>query len=144
MDDSMSAAAPKVYPCLSYRDPAAACAFLARAFGFHPMLQVPDDDGCLVHAEMSLGPAVIMLGSARPDMKWISPLDLPGRNATTYVYVDDVDGHYARARAAGARISRELAETSYGAREYSALDPEGQEWHFGTYCPVPAPSSPSS
>jgi uncharacterized glyoxalase superfamily protein PhnB len=137
----MNAADPKVYPCLSYRDPAAACEFLARAFGFQPMLQVPGDDGCLVHAEMSLGSGVIMLGSAKPDMKWMSPLDLAGRNATVCVYVEAVDAHYARARAAGARISRELTDTSYGAREYSALDPEGQEWHFGTYRPTPAASS---
>ena len=134
----MPDATPKVYPCLSYRDPAAACAFLARAFGFESMLQVPGDDGCVLHAEMSIGPEVIMLGSSKPGMKWMSPLDLPGRNATVCVFVEDVDAHYARARAAGARISRELTDTSYGAREYSALDPEGQEWHFGTYRPVPA------
>jgi uncharacterized glyoxalase superfamily protein PhnB len=134
----MTAAAPKIYPCLSYRDPAAAAAFLAQAFGFEPMLQVPGDDGCLTHVEMSLGPEVIMLGSSKPAMKWLSPLDLPGRNATICVFVGDVDAHYAQARSAGARISRELTDTSYGAREYSALDPEGQEWHFGTYRPVPA------
>lgn len=138
----MTTPTPKIYPCLSYRDPAAACDFLARAFGFVPMLQVPGDDGCLIHAEMSLGDEVIMLGSAKPEMKWLSPLDLPGRNATVCVFVEDVDGHYARARAAGARISRDLTDTSYGAREYSALDPEGQEWHFGTYRPTPVKTPP--
>lgn len=138
----MSELTPKVYPCLSYRDPAAACEFLSRAFGFEPMLMVPGDDGCLVHAEMSFGSDVIMLGSAKTVMRWLSPLDLPGRNATVCVFVQDVDEHFARARAAGARISRELTDTSYGAREYSAFDPEGQEWHFGTYRPAPAVAQP--
>ena len=36
---------------------------------------------------------------------------------------------------AGAEIVRELADTDYGSREYSARDPEGNHWSFGTYQP---------
>jgi uncharacterized glyoxalase superfamily protein PhnB len=52
-----------------------------------------------------------------------------------YVYVEDVDAHHARAAAAGADIVRPLNDTSYGAREYSLRDPEGNLWSFGTYLP---------
>ena len=41
----------------------------------------------------------------------------------------------ARARAAGARIVREPADTDYGSRDYAARDPEGNLWSFGTYRP---------
>jgi uncharacterized glyoxalase superfamily protein PhnB len=54
------------------------------------------------------------------------------------VYVPDTDAHYARARAAGAEIVRELADTPYGSREYSARDVEGNLWSFGTYYPQPS------
>jgi uncharacterized glyoxalase superfamily protein PhnB len=47
-------------------------------------------------------------------------------------YVQDVDAHHARARAAGAEITTEPADQSYGARSYSATDPEGHVWHFQT------------
>jgi uncharacterized glyoxalase superfamily protein PhnB len=51
------------------------------------------------------------------------------------VVVEDPDAHYARARAAGAEVTRELADTDYGSREYGAKDSEGNAWYFGTYQP---------
>ncbi|MGZ4246571.1 MAG: VOC family protein [Solirubrobacteraceae bacterium] len=49
--------------------------------------------------------------------------------------VDDPNRHRAVAGEAGATIVRELEETDYGSREYSARDPEGNLWSFGTYDP---------
>jgi uncharacterized glyoxalase superfamily protein PhnB len=51
------------------------------------------------------------------------------------VYVDDVDAHCERARAAGAKIIREPKTTDYGDkywtdRSYGAVDPEGHLWWF--------------
>jgi len=50
----------------------------------------------------------------------------------------DADAHYERAKAAGAEITRELEDTPYGSREYSARDLDGHTWSFGTYRPEPA------
>jgi uncharacterized glyoxalase superfamily protein PhnB len=55
-----------------------------------------------------------------------------------YVYVNDIDAHFARSQAAGAEIVVPLKETDYGSREYSARDLEGHLWHFGTYLPETA------
>jgi uncharacterized glyoxalase superfamily protein PhnB len=52
-----------------------------------------------------------------------------------YVLVRDPDAHHNCARAAGATIVRELEDTPYGSREYSARDCEGNLWSFGTYDP---------
>jgi uncharacterized glyoxalase superfamily protein PhnB len=60
-----------------------------------------------------------------------------------YVAVEDPDGHCKRARAARAEITREPEDTDYGSREYSARDPEGHHWHFGTYRPAPGKEGPS-
>jgi uncharacterized glyoxalase superfamily protein PhnB len=49
--------------------------------------------------------------------------------------VDDLDGHYARAKAAGAEIIMEPHDTEYGSRDYAARDIEGHQWYFGTYAP---------
>jgi uncharacterized damage-inducible protein DinB len=59
-----------------------------------------------------------------------------------YVYVEDVDSHYRRAKAAGAEIVRDLKDTDYGSREYAARDLEGHLWSFGTYRPQ-APATPA-
>src|SRR6266571_2826792 len=52
------------------------------------------------------------------------------------VYVDDVDAHYQRAVAAGARIAAGLRDYAWGDRPYEAhrtyeaLDLEGHRWRF--------------
>jgi uncharacterized glyoxalase superfamily protein PhnB len=116
---------PNFFPGLRYRDEHAAMDWLARAFGFERHALFTDDDGNVVHAEMRLGPGVMMIGAA--------PECAEGFNV--YVYVEDVDAHYGRARAAGAEITRPLADTGYGTREYGARDLDGHYWYFGTYLP---------
>ena len=123
---------PTVYPALKYKDGHAAVDWLGRAFGFGKMTAYPAPDGSLAHAELRVATGVIMLGTiAAPDPAnpWADA------RAGVYVYVEDVDAHYARATAAGAEIVRPLADTDYGSREYSARDPEGHLWSFGTYRP---------
>src|SRR5215813_8408179 len=62
------------------------------------------------------------------------------RAMPVYVIVDDVDAHFARAKAAGAVITREPVTQDYGGRDYTAKDPEGHVWTFGTYDPWAAPA----
>jgi uncharacterized glyoxalase superfamily protein PhnB len=64
-----------------------------------------------------------------------SPRDLGGVNQGLYVRVADTDALYKRAKAAGAEIVRELADTDYGSRDFMCRDPEGHLWSFGTYMP---------
>jgi uncharacterized glyoxalase superfamily protein PhnB len=45
------------------------------------------------------------------------------------VVVDDLDAHWERARAAGARVLTDPDETPHG-RQYRAEDPEGHRWLF--------------
>ena len=51
------------------------------------------------------------------------------------VIVPDVDAHYARAKAAGARIDSEPTDQDYGLREYGARDPENHRWWFSSPLP---------
>ncbi len=138
----MSDNAPTIYPALSYNAAAAALEWLVEAFGFGVVADYRNDDGTLGHGELSFGTGMIMLGQAKPELGWISPRDLPAVAQTIYAYVADPDAHCKRAKAAGAKIIREPYDTDYGSREYSALDPEGHTWSFGTYRPVPAMQDP--
>jgi uncharacterized glyoxalase superfamily protein PhnB len=52
-----------------------------------------------------------------------------------YVIVPDADAHYARAKAAGAVILRDIKTEDYGGRGYTCRDPEGHIWNFGSYDP---------
>lgn len=125
-----------IVPGLRYHDATAALKWLAAAFGFQERFVVPNPDGAIAHAEMRFGDGYIMLGSARDDdLNMKPPGDLGTVTQSIYVILQDTDAHYARAKAAGAEIVRELHDTDYGSREYIARDPEGHLWCFGTYRP---------
>lgn len=119
-------------PELRYRDGEAAVAFLSKAFGLQPGLQVRDAAGRVGHAELWLGTsAVFVAGGSEAHDIW-------GENRQcTQVHVMDPDAHAARARDAGATIVSAPHDTPYGARGYAARDPEGFLWAFSTYTPEP-------
>jgi uncharacterized glyoxalase superfamily protein PhnB len=124
--------AQTIFPALRYKDAPAAIDWLERAFGFQRHFVV-EDDGVVHHAQLILGDAMIMLGSeAAPGQ---GRLEYPAGAAAVYVVVADPDAHHERALAAGAEIVRALDDTDYGSREYTARDPEGHLWSFGTYQP---------
>ncbi len=124
-----------IYPSLSYDDAPAAIEWLCRAFGFTRRLVVPGPAGTVRHSELSLGPGVIMVSSARPDEGRHGPAGLRGVHMALCVQVDDPDAHCARATAAGAEILQPMKDEDYGSRGYMARDPEGNRWYFGTYRP---------
>ena len=119
-----------------YRDPVAALKWLEEAFGFEPFMVITTPDGQMVHSEMRYGEGRVMVGSEwSADHK--SPASIGGRNTqTVHTYLnEDIGAHYARAKAAGARIEQEPEDQFYGDRTYRARDPEGHIWNFGNYDP---------
>jgi uncharacterized glyoxalase superfamily protein PhnB len=139
MAQKSSATVPNVFPFLRYKDAPAAIEWLGRAFGFEKQMVVPGEEpGTIAHAQLNLGPGIIMLGSLRDDeLGMKSPRDLGAVNQGIYIALDEVDAHYARAKAAGAVIVREPTDEDYGGRDYAARDLEGHLWSFGTYRPEP-------
>jgi uncharacterized glyoxalase superfamily protein PhnB len=122
-----------IYPSLRYRDAPAAIDWLCTAFGFERH-QVYEEDSVVQHAELRFRGGIVMLGSERPgDLE--RGFGQPAGQSWLYVVVDDPDAHYQRSRDAGAEIVRELENQEYGSRDYSARDPEGNLWSFGTYDP---------
>jgi uncharacterized glyoxalase superfamily protein PhnB len=127
---------PNVFPALRYSDAGTALDWLHRAFGFEQKAVHRGEDGKIHHAELRLGDGLIMFGQ-HDQNGWLGG-DRPqprGSTVSIYIVVPDPDEHYARARAAGAEIVRELEDQPYGSREYSARDLEGNLWSFGTYDP---------
>ncbi|MFZ0043257.1 MAG: VOC family protein [Solirubrobacteraceae bacterium] len=131
---------PNIFPAVRYRDADAALEFLKSAFGAQEKDVFRDDAGLIRHAELRFGAGIVMLGQYSEE-GWMGG-DPPRPLASTvslYIVVGDPDEHCARARAAGAQIVRELVDEPYGSREYSARDPEGNLWSFGTYDPYGVP-----
>ncbi len=128
-----------VIPGLRYKDAPAAIEWLCEVFGFSRHLVVPDDRGGIAHAQLVLGNGMIMLGSAQKDGEYDQLVRLPqevGANTqAAYIVVQHVDEHYRHSVESGAEIVYEISDQPYGGRLYSALDPEGHLWNFGSYDP---------
>jgi PhnB protein len=132
---------PRIVPMLSYEDVAGAADWLVEAFGFRERRRFTEADGTASHVELELGDGLIMLG--RPGDAYQSPRhhaevceharawsQVPYVIDGVNVYVDDVDAHCERARAAGATVLSEPENVPYGDRRYRAEDLEGHRWMF--------------
>jgi len=124
---------PTIVPQLPYQDISAALSFLARAFGFReiPTARRVSADGVIGHSMVEFGDGVIGIGTQGAHSA-ISPKSGGIESQYISVYVDDIDAHYQRARAAGARIANGPRDHVSGRthRAYEALDLEGHRWRF--------------
>jgi uncharacterized glyoxalase superfamily protein PhnB len=129
-----------IIPCLSYRDANSAVKWLCENFGFEKKAAYEDERGQIAHAELSFGNGMIMLGTVNPTSDYGSHLRQPEETGgkvtqTVYVITHDPDRIYKQAKAAGARILREIRDEDYGGRGFTCSDPEGHLWSFGSYDP---------
>jgi uncharacterized glyoxalase superfamily protein PhnB len=130
---NLSAPPPNVWPTLRARDARALIRFLVDVVGFEETVVYGEGDQ-VDHAQLSWPPGGgVMLGSDQPSDGGVDSWPLKPGTFGAYVVVDDPDTLYARVKAAGATISRELVDTDYGSRDFAITDPEGNQWSFGTY-----------
>jgi uncharacterized glyoxalase superfamily protein PhnB len=131
---------PTVWPLLHYDDTDRAVRFLVEAFGFRAALAVRDGDGDVIHAELRwpAGGAVVLGSTKHTD--GVHGAMRPGTNAA-YVVADDVDAIHEQAVGAGADIVQPPHATTFGSgvatRAFTARDPEGNLWTFGSYRGAP-------
>ncbi|MET1413175.1 VOC family protein [Roseibium sp. HPY-6] len=114
-----------------YQDPDTALTWLEAAFGLTRLIDVRDNTGGLVHAEMRFGNCSIIVDGEWPGFV-SSPQSLEGMT-TQIVYVQiesGLDEHCARALEHGADIISNPEDQYYGDRIYRAKDLEGHIWTF--------------
>jgi uncharacterized glyoxalase superfamily protein PhnB/uncharacterized protein YndB with AHSA1/START domain len=109
-----------VTPYLVVRDAAAEIAFLSGAFGARETLCHRGERGEVRHAELQIGDSLVMLGQAGGASE--------PRGASIHLWVEDVDGTYDRAVAAGATSESAPEDKPYGHRMAGVVDPNGVTW----------------
>lgn len=141
---------PRISSAVYYEDAPAAIDWLCRAFGFEVRVKIEGDGGSIEHSELTYGDGVVMVGHAglphKPSFRK-SPHALGGANTQNMmVYVDDIEAHFAQARAAGAKIVSEPKTTDYGEewwtdRGYECEDLEGHHWWLAQRLRDPKPKA---
>lgn len=109
----------QIIPELAYPDVNVASQWLTRAFGFSVRLRIGNH-----RAQLEFGTGAIVLRAGPASSAEAS------NSHSLMVRVADVDGHYSRAVAAGAKVSGTPTTHPYGERQYAAQDLAGHWWVF--------------
>ena len=135
-------AAQRAIPMLSYENVGRVADWVSEAFGFEEHERYADADGTVSHATMVLDGAIVFFGNPGPayrsPKRHAEECDVARQILATpyvvdgvFVWVDDIDAHFERARAAGATILSELEDNpGVGQRQYRVEDVEGHRWMF--------------
>ena len=124
-----------ITPALTVRDVNKAMDFYTSNFGFEKGETMPDSHGKIVHGAMRYqGSVVIMLGlegafGCKSKSPASSKNDCP---INLYVYCDNVDELFDKAKKAGANIVSQLTDMFWGDRTAQFSDIDGYQWTFAT------------
>ncbi len=95
--------------------------FLAEAFGAVERVRVPREDGSVMHAEVTIGDSIVMMGEPKDGIE-----PMPG---AIFLRVGDADAAHQRALAAGATSIMEPTDMPHAGERYGGVkDPCGNLW----------------
>ena len=121
---------PQIIPYLYSEDASEALDFLVEAFGFEVKSAFRDEMGDVLTAQLRTGDGVVMIGPGMEGFGTRGVEDPEWAATRMFMYVDDVDAHYERSHAAGARIVSEPAMHFSNNKIYVAADCGAQQWIF--------------
>ena len=119
-------------PYLTVKGAASAIDFYKKAFGAVEIVRL-DPGGHVIHAELRISRAPIMLSEEMPDYGALSPASIGGSGSSSVIFVEDVDAFVARAVAAGCTLQMPVADQFWGDRMGALKDPFGHNWMFSTH-----------
>ena len=122
-----------ITPYLIVKRGAEAIRFYTQAFGAVEHERMEGPGGKIRHAEITIGDSRVMLADEHPEIAALGPETIGGSPVSLHLYVEDVDAVVARAIAAGATLTRAVADQFYGDRVGGVSDPFGHRWFIATH-----------
>lgn len=122
-----------VTPYLMIKGASDAIEFYKRAFGASELFRLAAPGGQIGHAEIKIGDSSIMLADPCEEGAFRNPRSLGGSSVGLHVYVEDVDGQFAQAVSAGAKVVKPVQDQFYGDRTGTLEDPFGHIWFLATH-----------
>lgn len=124
MVDKKPRESTNVTPYFTLKGADKAIEFYKYVLGAQDDFRMDAPDGKVMHVSLKIGDSKIMFTEERPEMK----MNMGVTKSSTYVYVDDPDAAFKRAKEKGAKIVMEPADMFYGDRTACFTDPFGQTW----------------
>ena len=125
-------------PYLAVDNAKEAIDFYKRAFDAKETVRMDGPDGKISHAELKIGDSILMVSDGMPNAR--TPRTLGGTPVNIFLYVEDVDTVFNRARSAGAKVDTPVDDMFWGDRYGKLTDPFGHSWSVATHKEDVAPA----
>lgn len=132
MNTSKPPVIKEMFPYLRVRNAEAALAYYQEVFGATLKMRLDEPGtGRIGHAELAMGPSVLMLSDEYPEHGIVGPQSIGGTSVSIHLHVDNADAVLARAVDKGGYLVRPATDFFYGERGGTVRDPFGHEWLVG-------------
>jgi len=115
-----------VTPSMTVKDAPKVIEFYKKAFDAKEHMRMPGPDGKIMHAEIQIGNAIIMMNDEVMGSR--SAQTLGGSPISFYLYVEDANAAFKKAIAAGAKEQFPLTDMFWGDKMGTLEDPFGYKW----------------
>ena len=119
-----------VTPSITVNDAPKAIDFYKKALGATERGRFDGPDGKIMHAEIQVGNARIMLMDEVMGSR--SPKSYGGSPVSFYLYVENCDTAFKKAIDAGGKQTAPVSDMFWGDRMAAIDDPDGYRWNFAT------------
>ena len=115
-----------VTPSMTVKDAPKVIEFYKKAFDAKEHMRMPGPDGKIMHAEIQIGNAIIMMNDEVMGSR--SAQTLGGCPISFYIYVEDANAAFKKAIAAGAKEQFPITDMFWGDKMGTVEDPFGYKW----------------
>ncbi len=117
-----------VTPYVVVDDPAKAIEFYGKALGAEEKMRFATPDGNIMYAEIQIGNSRMMMGAPCPDYGGKSAKSFGGSPVSFYIYVEDIEVAFNKAKEAGMTVKKEIEDMFWGDKMGTLTDCSGLEW----------------
>ncbi len=135
---------PKGYtsitPYMVQKNCAEAIKCYQKALGAKVLTKMAGPSGSIMHCEIQIGNAIVMMSDEFPGMSPPAPSAERPSSMNVMVYSEKIDALFKKAQKAGFSLEMPLANMFWGDRFGKLKDPFGYSWAFGEHLEDVAPA----
>ena len=113
-----------VTPFLNVKGAAQAIDLYKKAFGAEELRRTSGPNNSVMHAEIKIGNAIVMISDA---------MQMPATQSSLHLYVDDCDAMWKRAVDAGCKVEMPIGDMFWGDRYGVVSDGWGNRWAIASH-----------
>jgi len=122
-----------ITPFISFENPSEAIEFYKKSLGAEVIVSLPAPNGDIMYAELQIGSSRIMVGKSGEECSGNSIEHYGGSPVSFYIYVDNVEASFSKAKSAGMTDKQEITDMFWGDRMGTLKDQYNMVWSIAEH-----------